>query len=770
MALLFVGLMAGAGVNLVNNSDASSGLKAPISGVIDRQGQPRNSSYYPDVVNGFVVKNYDSSKTDLTWAQLQPQKDGAIVSDNTIDRAIANVKGTPVKLKLRIYAGFGAPEWAKNLPVTSGKQGPFQICNSNSSPAVCGTVGHFWEENFRLAYKDFMAKLAAKYDSVPEVADIVMTACSTTYGEPTLRQPTNEANLESYRSAGYNEAGNRACMHDMIVAHDVWQQTRSSLALNPYHEYNSAVNDFSTNETVTETIMEECRGILGARCVLGNNSIGKHELTYNCADIGGNNWSMLENYARMYTKMKCLGGPIYFQTATAAKISDHGTTLAKVLEWADVMGASMVELPAGYANSNGSYEDAVYMTPSNLSTYDLALEANTDADPSPPPPPASSSDTTPPALPTGLKAIAGDGSAEILWNTNSEADLASYSIRYKPTSSTTWSTNDLIDKATTAYTVTGLINDMSYDFQINAQDTSSNVSEWSPAVPITASPADKTPPTTPTNLTVPQVTHNKVDLSWNASSDSSGIATYQVWRGIVWLAQVSAPATSYTDFTVASSTNYTYSVKAIDNSNNTSAASNSVTVTTPAPPDTTAPTPPTTVTLTRNTSTRASMSWSGAKDDSGTIERYIVQRNGVTLTTGVTTTNYTDTKVAAGATYSYVIRAVDAVGNVSSGSAPLIVTIPSGPDRVDPSVPTGLEATLVTSSQVNLQWNASTDNVGVVRYDIYRSSSKIGSTTSTSFGDGRVRRDTRYNYKIRAVDAAGNISARSEPLIVKTPK
>lgn len=89
---------------------------------------------------------------------------------------------------------------------------------------------------------------------------------------------------------------------------------------------------------------------------------------------------------------------------------------------------------------------------------------------------------------------------------------------------------------------------------------------------------------------------------------------------------------------------------------------------------------------------------------------------------------------------------------------PAVATPPSTVDTQAPSVPAHLSATTVSSSQINLSWNPSTDNVGVVGYDIYRNNIKVATTTSTSYGDANLSSATTYSYNVRAKDIAGNVS------------
>ena len=90
------------------------------------------------------------------------------------------------------------------------------------------------------------------------------------------------------------------------------------------------------------------------------------------------------------------------------------------------------------------------------------------------------------------------------------------------------------------------------------------------------------------------------------------------------------------------------------------------------------------------------------------------------------------------------------------------------PDRTPPTVPTGLTATSISSSQINLFWNASTDNVGVAGYKVFRNGSQIATTTQTSYSDTGLSPSTTYSYAVSAYDAAGNNSARSRAVSAAT--
>lgn len=86
---------------------------------------------------------------------------------------------------------------------------------------------------------------------------------------------------------------------------------------------------------------------------------------------------------------------------------------------------------------------------------------------------------------------------------------------------------------------------------------------------------------------------------------------------------------------------------------------------------------------------------------------------------------------------------------------------PPTSDTAAPSVPSTVSAVAASSSQINLSWAPSTDNIGVQGYKIYRSGAQIGIATSTVYSDSNLSPATSYSYTVAAYDAAGNTSAQS---------
>ncbi|WP_370097170.1 glycoside hydrolase family 6 protein [Streptacidiphilus sp. MAP12-20] len=90
-------------------------------------------------------------------------------------------------------------------------------------------------------------------------------------------------------------------------------------------------------------------------------------------------------------------------------------------------------------------------------------------------------------------------------------------------------------------------------------------------------------------------------------------------------------------------------------------------------------------------------------------------------------------------------------------------------DTTPPSVPTGLTVTGTTASSVSLSWTASTDDVGVAAYSVYRGGAKVATVTSgTSYTDTGLTASTAYTYTVTAQDAPGNVSAASAAVTATT--
>ncbi|WP_411766068.1 fibronectin type III domain-containing protein [Winogradskyella sp. A3E31] len=83
------------------------------------------------------------------------------------------------------------------------------------------------------------------------------------------------------------------------------------------------------------------------------------------------------------------------------------------------------------------------------------------------------------------------------------------------------------------------------------------------------------------------------------------------------------------------------------------------------------------------------------------------------------------------------------------------------PDTEAPSVPQNLVASNITTNSLDLNWDASTDNVGVSEYEVFQDGNSIGTTPSTNLSVTGLSVSTTYSYTVLARDASGNDSAQS---------
>ncbi|MGW7484401.1 NPCBM/NEW2 domain-containing protein, partial [Nonomuraea muscovyensis] len=161
----------------------------------------------------------------------------------------------------------------------------------------------------------------------------------------------------------------------------------------------------------------------------------------------------------------------------------------------------------------------------------------------------------------------------------------------------------------------------------------------------------------------------------------------------------------------------------------------------------------------KHTGTKAST----LTNNSGGTVTWKAQFYGTPATITVNGTPHTpQTKSLYGKTVSYVTVPVAAGATVTANAGT------TTGDITAPSAPTGLTATNVTSKSVALTWSASTDDVAVTGYNVYRGTTLAGSSTGTSFTATGLTASTPYTFTVKAVDAAQNISEASNAVTVTT--
>ncbi len=350
-------------------------------------------------------------------------------------------------------------------------------------------------------------------------------------------------------------------------------------------------------------------------------------------------------------------------------------------------------------------------------------------------------------------------------------------------------------------------------------------------IPCSKGGADSQAPSVPSGLTATAASATQVNLAWQASTDNVGVAGYTIYRDNSSIATVPGSSLSYTDSSAMPSTTYSYTVDAFDAAGNHSAQSSPASVTTPAMPSSlTFSVGADTYVNSGSTTTNYGSATAWRVDGSPDLHAYLkftvqglagypvqsaylkvyantsssIGISGLTvadnswdentmtyntapalgtvinssgaITSGAWVTINVSSYVTGEGTYSFGVTTPGsstlsfAAKESGSNAAQLIVNL-SMPDTQAPSVPTGLTADAISYNEVDLAWQASTDNVGVTGYTIYRDGTALATVSGStlSYNDTSVAASTTYNYTVDAFDAAGNHSAQSSPASATTP-
>ena len=177
-------------------------------------------------------------------------------------------------------------------------------------------------------------------------------------------------------------------------------------------------------------------------------------------------------------------------------------------------------------------------------------------------------------------------------------------------------------------------------------------------------------------------------------------------------------------------------------------------------PDT-PPSAPTGVRATVRTTTSITLAWTASAAGSLPVAGYDVFRGGA-LATSVTGTTATISGLTPNTAHTFTVRAKDANGTASPDSAPLTVSTNNPSDDTQPpTAPTGLRSTAADSGSVTLSWNASTDNTGVVGYEVTRTGAPAVTVPGTTAKITGLSPSTSYSFTVRAKDGYDNLSAPS---------
>ncbi len=361
-------------------------------------------------------------------------------------------------------------------------------------------------------------------------------------------------------------------------------------------------------------------------------------------------------------------------------------------------------------------------------------------------------DTTKPTVPTNLAATVQPGNSVVVtWNASTDnIGVTGYELLR----------NGVVIQTlgvVTTTTVTGLPGGNNY-LQLRAFDAAGNRSSNTASVIVNIVGPDTTKPSVPTNLAAALQPDNSVVVTWNASTDNIGVTGYELLRNGVVI-QTLGVVTTTTVTGLPGGNNY-LQLRAFDAAGNRSSNTASVIVNIVGP-DTTKPSVPTALAGTVQPDSSVVLTWNASTDNIG-VTGYEVLRNGAVVAT-VATPGATLTGQPVNVNNYYQVRAFDAAGNKSANTASVVIVVP-GPDTTKPTVPKDLAATVTPPNTVVLTWTASTDNIGVAGYEVYRNG-VLATTVTTPTATLTGLTGNNY-YQVLAFDAAGNKSAKTASALV----
>ena len=303
-----------------------------IVGLTDRFGVPQ-PEFWVESEQPLV----DSAVVDVRWAAVEPDPDADLELQPVLDK-IALAREGGLGVRLRIFAGSSSPTWVRTLA------GSMQWEETHTGTTRIYTVPKWWIPAYGEAYERFLTRLQAALGADPAVREVTSSRCMTVYAEPFIRQ-TGATNLATIKGTTYTYLDDLDCIYrDIDATARIWPGQRITLAVNPFAAFLAPATDRRQLDAIAA--MTYCRGTLGDRCVLGNNSLrGTSETAMTCPSGAVVPVSGLDAaYDQIYCTLHDLGGPTYFQTARPAAIGDWHRALDRAVQY----GAWSVELNVDY--------------------------------------------------------------------------------------------------------------------------------------------------------------------------------------------------------------------------------------------------------------------------------------------------------------------------------------------------------------------------------------------------------------------------------------
>ncbi|WP_299443646.1 S8 family serine peptidase [uncultured Aquimarina sp.] len=349
-----------------------------------------------------------------------------------------------------------------------------------------------------------------------------------------------------------------------------------------------------------------------------------------------------------------------------------------------------------------------------------------------------------PSTPANLTASnTTSSSTDLSWTASTDnIGVSAYEIFQNGTSIGTSPTNN--------FSITGLTAETTYSFTVNAKDAAGNVSGDSTAINITT--------------TAPPACAGITSFPYTESFESGvGVWIQETDDDFDWIVDSGGTPSNNTGPTAANDgTNYIYTEAT---GNGTGFPNKIALLTSPC------------IDLTNQPNPELNFDYHMFGAAMGTLEIRISTDNGVNWGTiwslsGDQGNNWNSQTVSlvaySGNVIKLQIKGTTGDNFTSDMTIDNLSIISSVPDNEAPSAPTNLIASNTTSNSTNLSWTASTDNVAVTIYEVFRDGISIGTSASTNFNVTGLSAETIYSFVVRAKDTAGNVSGNSTVINVTT--
>jgi len=300
--------------------------KPQITGLVDMGLQTYYSENepFPTVNTAEVAPDaaaFSGIVVNIAWSQLEPTENHFAYT--ALNKSLAAVTtynqqhpADPLAVKLRVFGAYAAPQWAKTL---DGK--PVTVSGAD-------TDGQWWQPDYRQAWAALQDNLAGHYDTDALVASVVMDSCASLTQEP-FNMAASAVVLKQIEADGWTDAKQEQCLEGAFADYSAWKHTPVDYAFNPFKYVKPGADKFTSNTTITNTVMTECaqsQASGGPLCILGN-----HALDPDAADPALSDSDVYREIDTLYARNP-MNTPVDFQAkspsegcgAIALGVSHHG--------------------------------------------------------------------------------------------------------------------------------------------------------------------------------------------------------------------------------------------------------------------------------------------------------------------------------------------------------------------------------------------------------------------------------------------------------------